>query len=363
MFAFDRKSSHGRLLALSACSSLALLLSACESSGGLRVAGVGSGAPGAGNGSGGSGSGSGTDTSGGSTGGSGSGSGGSGTGSTGGAGATTTTAGLLQQVSPVLTTAGNAVLGVADGQGNVTTPVATALPVAQPVTGTITRVLNDTGTVLVDAGAGRTLLLQGAQGVVGDLVSIDIGGQTVTNGLNGTTGAIGVGVLGDTQPTGTLASAGVLNAGNTALATVNGIADVRVTNITSPTGGISDNLLNVALGGNQLLGNGNPALVNANVLPNGISPTGTGSGAGVLAPITSAVETLGTGVTSTVQGVTGGALSPLGVSAGTTATAGTTTTAGAGTTATAGPGGLLAPVTGTVNNTVNTLTGALNLSR
>jgi len=75
------------------------------------------------------------------------------------------------------------------------------------------------------------------------------------------------------------------------------------------------------------------------------------------------VETLGTGVTSTVQGVTGGALSPLGVSAGTTATAGTTTTAGAGTTATAGPGGLLAPVTGTVNNTVNTLTGALNLSR
>src|SRR3546814_18582966 len=74
------------------------------------------------------------------------------------------------------------------------------------------------GTVLVDAGAGRTLLLQGAQGVVGDLVSIDVGGRTVTHGLDGTTGANGAGVLGDTQPTGTLASVGGLNAGNTALA-------------------------------------------------------------------------------------------------------------------------------------------------
>lgn len=361
MFSFDRKSSHGRLLALSACSTLALLLSACESSGGLRVASVGSGMPGAGSGSG---SGSGTDTSGGSTSGSGTGSSGSGSGGSGsGTGGTATTAGLFQQVSPVLTTAGNAVLGVSDGQGNVTTPIATALPVAQPVTGTITRVLNDTGTVLVDAGAGRTLLLQGAQGVVGDLVSIDIGGQTVTNGLDGTTGAIGVGVLGDTQPTGTLASLGVLDAGNTALATVNGIADVRVTNVTSSTGGIADNLLNVALGGNQLLGSGDPALVNANLLPNGISSTDTGSVTGVLAPVTSAVETVGTGVASTVQGVTGSALSPLGVSAGTTATAGTTANAGAGATATANPGGLLAPVTGTVSNGVNTLTGALNLSR
>lgn len=356
MFSFDRKSSHGRLLALSACSTLALLLSACESSGGLRVASVGSGMPGAGSGSG---SGSGTDTSGGSTsGGGGTGSSGSGSGGSGsGTGGTATTAGLFQQVSPVLTTAGNAVLGVSDGQGNVTTPIATALPVAQPVTGTITRVLNDTGTVLVDAGAGRTLLLQGAQGVVGDLVSIDIGGRTVTNGLDGTTGAIGVGVLGDTPPTGTLASLGVLDAGNTALATVNGIADVRVTNVTSSTGGIADNLLNVALGGNQLLGSGDPALVNANLLPNGINSTGTGNATGVLAPVTSAVETVGTGVASTVQGVTGSALSPLGVSAGTTANA------GAGATATANPGGLLAPVTGTVSNGVNMLTGALNLSR
>ncbi|BBD99132.1 hypothetical protein SAMIE_1026330 [Sphingobium amiense] len=262
----------------------------------------------------------------------------------------------------MLTTAGNAVLAVSDGQGNVTTPVATALPILQPVTGTITRVLNDTGTVLVDAGAGRTLLLQGAQGVVGDVVSIDVGGRTVTSGLDGTAGAVGVGLLGDTQPTGTVASVGVLNAGNTALASVNGIADVRVTNVTAPTGGVADNLLNVALGSNQLLGSGDPALVNASLLPNGIGSTGAGSATGALAPVTSVVQpvtsvvqTAGAGVTSTVQDVTGGALSPLGVSAGAGASAGT------GATVTTGSGSLLAPVTGTVSNTVTTLTGGLGL--
>ncbi len=376
---FNQKSSQGRLLALSACSTLVLLLSACESSGGFRVASVGT--PGAGSGSSGSGSaGTGSDTggtgggtsSGGTAGGSGGGSGaGSGTGGTGtgtgtggtgagggtgtGTGGGTTTASALQQLSPVLTTAGNAVLGVADAQGNVTTPIATALPVTQPVTGTITRVLTDTGTVLVDAGAGRTLLLQGAQGVVGDLVSIDLGGRTVTTGLDGTTGAIGAGVLGDTQPTGTIATLGVLNAGNTALATVNGIADVQVTNVTSPTGGLADNLLNVALGGNQLLGSGDPALVNANILPAGVPTPGTGTTGGLLAPVSGVVDAVG----STVQNVTGGALAPIGVSADASASGGTTASADA----TASPGGLLAPVTGTVSGTLNTLTSGLNLTR
>ncbi|EQA96654.1 hypothetical protein L288_21000, partial [Sphingobium quisquiliarum P25] len=229
---------------------------------------------------------------------------GGGTGASGGGNVLTS---ALEQLSPALVTAGNAVLGVSDGQGGVTTPVATALPVLQPVTGTITRVLNDTGTVLVDAGEGRTLLLQGAQGVVGDLVSIDVGGRTVTTGLDGTAGAIGVGVLGSTQPSGTLATVGVLNAGNTALAQVNGIADVRVTNITSATGGISENLLNVALGGNQLLGtSGSPALIEANVLPGGLPVAGTGPGAvgGVLAPagsVLGSVTEAASGLTSTVQ--------------------------------------------------------------
>ncbi|WP_242126612.1 hypothetical protein [Sphingobium sp. Sx8-8] len=370
----DRKSSLAAILAVTACSAASLMLSACESTGGARFASVGSPGAGSGGGSGGQSGGTGSETGGGSgTGGSGS--GGSGSGSGGGAGSgsgggsgggSSGASGALGQLSPVLTTAGNAVLAVSDAQGNVTTPVATALPITQPVTGTITRILDDAGTVLVDAGQGRTLLLQGAQGVVGDVLSIDVGGRTVTTGLDGTSGAIGLGVLGDTQPTGTLASAGVLNAGNTALATVNGVADVRITNITSPTGGIASNLLNVALGGNSLIGNGDPALINANVLPGGAG----GVSGGALAPVTSTVSSVvGTagnlvaGATPAVENVTSTALGPIGVAAG--AGAGGTAEAGAG--AAVSPGGVLAPVTGTVTNTVtgtlNTVGGALNLNR
>ncbi|MCW2351513.1 hypothetical protein [Sphingobium sp. B12D2B] len=373
--------------AIAACSALAMLLSACETSGYSRYANVGSPAPGSGGGSdgGSNNGGGGTDTGGGNTGGGNTGGGNTGGGNTGGGGSADgggstgggLAGGVVTQVSPVLATAGNAVLGVADGQQGVTTPIAAALPVTQPVTGTITRVLQDTGTVLVDAGEGRTLLLQGAQGVVGDVVSIDVGGRAVTNGLDGTAGAIGVGVLGDTQPTGTLASAGVLNAGNTALATVNGIADVRVTNITAPTGGISDNLLNVALGGNQLLGSGDPALVNANVLPNGASLPGGGTGAvgGVLGAVSSTVGSVGGAVgvggdvsgggvlgggTATGGDVNGGVLGTVGATVGSVGGAlgvGGSVEAGAGAGAgTTTNGGLLAPVTGTLN-TVGTSLG------
>lgn len=369
----DQTARRSALATLTACSALMLVLSACESSGGTRIAtvgasnpGSGSGGSGSGSGGGGTGGGSGTGTDGGSGagGGTGGGTGGSGTGGgtgSGGTGSGGATSAALGQLSPVLVTAGNAVLGVSDGQGSVTTPVAAALPLLQPVTGTITRVLTDTGTVLVDAGEGRTLLLQGAQGVVGDLVSIDVGGRTVIEGLNGTTGAIGVGVLGNTQPVGTVATVGVLNAGNSVLADVNGIADVRVTNITSPTGGVASNLLNVALGGNQLLGNGSPAVIEANVLPGGLPTAGAGGTGGLLAPVTSVVNGVTSntsGLTSTVQQVAGQALAPVGVAAGAT-TGGTS--AGAG--ATASPGGLLAPVTGVVSGTLNSLTGGLNLTR
>ncbi|HKT77370.1 MAG TPA: hypothetical protein VJQ78_11600 [Sphingobium sp.] len=366
---FDRNAQGRAFTTLGACSALMLMLAACESTGTTRFAsvGAGSGGGGASQGSGGgsgsgSASGGGTATDGGGAGtGSGSGSGtgsgtgvtggGSGSGSVSGSGGTSTAA--LGQLSPALVTAGNAVLGVSDGQGGVTTPVATALPVLQPVTGTITRVLTDTGTVLVDAGQGRTLLLQGAQGVVGDLVTIDVGGHSVTTGLDGTAGAIGVGVLGSTQPVGTVATAGVLNAGNTVLADVNGVADVRVTNITSPTGGLSQNLLDVALTGNQVIGNGSPALIEANLLPGGAALPGTG---GALAPVQSAVQSVG----QTVDQVTGGALAPVTAAAGIGATAGSASV-DAGATATTG--GALAPVTGVVSGTVNSLTSGLGLTQ
>ena len=326
-----------------ACSALALLLSACETSGHSRYASVGTPPPSPGGG-GGSEDGSGGNPGGGNPG------GGNGGGS--GGGSSGLVAAAVEQVTPVMVTAGNAVLGVSNGLEGVTTPIATALPVTQPVTGTITRVLQDTGTVLVDAGEGRTLLLQGAQGVVGDIVTIDLGSQSVITGLDGTPGAIGVGALGDAQPLGTVASLGVLNAGNTALASVNGVADVRITNVTAPTGGVADNLLNVALGGNQLLGTAGPALINANVLPNGVPLPGTGSG-GVTSGLLGSVG-------STISSTVGSVGSSLGVGGTASADVGNGgASAGAG--ATTGNNGLLAPLANTVSGALGSL-GSLGTS-
>ena len=376
-------------LTIGMCAALALTLSACESSGNLRLGSIGTpGSGGASGNDGGSGSG-GTGNTGGSgnTGGTG-GTGGTGnTGGTGGTGGTGTTptnsggpinAAVTDVAGPVLVTAGNAVLGVSNGSGTVLTPVATALPVAQPVTGTITKILTDTGTVLVDAGQGRALLVEGLVGVVGDVVNINVGDKAVTTPLGGGLGAVGLGVLGDTQPTGSIATAGVLNAGNTVLASVNGLADVRVSNVTAPTGGASGDLLNVALGGNQLLGSGDPGLINANLLPGGLPAVGqTGGTAGILSPVTQTVETLTGGGTSgglveTVSGVVGstpilGGGASAGASGSVDGSAGgggllsgvTTTLTGTvsgGSTVESG-GGLLSPVTGTVQGVTGTVEG------
>ncbi|MBB6123979.1 hypothetical protein [Sphingobium subterraneum] len=360
---------QGPLPIMAACSALALLLSACETSGSGRIASVGTPPPGSGSGGGtadnesgsGSGGGGGTGTGNGDGASSGGGSGGSG-GSTGGgtAGGGSGQSGgggslpaIAQPVTPVLVAAGNAVLGVADGQGNITTPIATALPVTQPVTGTITRVLTDTGTVLVDAGEGRTLLLEGARGVVGDVVSINLAGQTVITGLDGTTGAIGVGALGNTQPVGTVASLGVLNAGNTALASVNGLADVRVTNVTASSGGVAGDLLNVALGGNQLLGSGNPALINASVLPSTTPIVGAGGTGSVLGSVGSTVSS-GVGSVGSVAGSVGATLGAGGAATANVGSGGASVGAVGAAGAAAG-GSVLAPVTGTLSGIGNTL--------
>jgi len=361
-------------LTIGTCAALMFALSGCESAGGLRVGGIGT--PGSGStadSGGGSGSGGGGTTA--DAGGSGSAGGGAGAGAGAGAGGSAgggtqaggstggTGSGTKQAVAgPALVTAGNAVLGVSNGQGGVLTPVATALPVAQPVTGTITKVLNDTGTVLVDAGQGRTLLVEGARGVAGDVLTINVGDRAVTSPLGGGQGAIGAGVLGNTQPGGTIASAGVLNAGNSVLADVNGVAGVRVSNVTASTGGISGDLVNAALGGNQSLGGANnPALINANLLPNGVPAVGQPGVSGLTTPVTQAVGNVASNVTgnsgvgATVNGAANGTVAGtpvLGTGAG--ANAG----ANAGVTNSAANGGLLGPVATTVNGAVNG-TGAL----
>jgi hypothetical protein len=59
-------------------------------------------------------------------------------------------------------------------------------------------VLGDTGQVLADTGNGKTLLLDGVQKSVGDVVTINLGNQGVTSSAD-TPGAIGLSVLSPTQ--------------------------------------------------------------------------------------------------------------------------------------------------------------------
>jgi hypothetical protein len=347
-------------LTIGTCAALMFALSGCESTGGMRLGSVGTPSGGSTADAGGSGSGSGsTADAGGSAGGGGSvgaGAGGAsgGTQANGGAGSSAGTGGATQAAAgPVLAAAGNAGLAVSNGQGGALTPIATALPVTRPVTGTITKVLNDTGTVLVDAGQGRTLLVEGARGVAGDVLTINVNDRAVTSPLGGGQGAIGVGALGSSPQTGTIASAGVLNAGNSVLADVNGVGGVRVSNVTATTGGVSGDLVNAALGGNQLVGSTNPALITANLAPNGVPAIGQpGSVTGVLSPVTQAVGNVagntsaGTVVNGAVNG-TVGTTPVLGNGAGVSAIA--NGSAGSG----AANGGLLGPVTTTVNGAVN----------
>lgn len=362
---------------------LMLSLSACSGTTHLAYGGVGTGAgPGsgssgtgdgsAGDGSGGSGdsggAGSGGGTGAGSSGGTGGAGGTGGTGGTG-SGATAASAGtVLTQTGPLLVTAGNATLGLANATDSTAAQLAGAVPITAPLSGTVTKVLNDTGQLLVNVGNGRTLLLDGAQGVVGDVLSINVGNQGVVTAAGGKNGLVGLGVAAANQPQGMLATVGVLDPGQVASATVNGVANVSVVNVTGARGGLSNQLLNVAVADHQLLGSGNPAVINAGLL-NGASKGGllkpvttalanagtTGGGAGVggvLAPVTSAVSNGAGGLALTGK-------------AGASASAGATTSASTG--------GVLKPVTTTVSgltgktgtlltpatNTVTNLTGGL----
>lgn len=280
------KLSRSRVSLISSAALAALLLAGCSSNGGARLAGVGTPVPGdqsssgsgdgasagsgAGDGSGGSGAGSGGsgsgagggtgsggtggDTGSGSGSGSGSGTGGdgSGTGGTGTGGGGTGTGGggtgtggggtgtggggtdgtqTASGLGAVLVTAGNAVLAVGDTVAGVVQPVNEALPATTPITGTIVELDRSTGQALVDAGNGRQVLIDGLRGAVGDAVAITALNTNVTNPADGTS-AIGLGVASDTQPTGTIATAGVATAGRLVTATVNGIPGLLVTDAT-----------------------------------------------------------------------------------------------------------------------------------
>jgi len=275
-------------------SSLVLLLPGCESSGGLRVASVGN-PPASGGGDG-----SGTDQGG--TGGD-KGTGGGGNGDTGGTGGGTGGAGALLSglpvggvvgpdgvggtgllantgdpsnpnvAAPVLTTAGNAVLGVAGTTGKL-------VPDSTPIVGTVEKVLADTGQALVRAGDGSGYLVDGLTAAPGSAVTIAAGNATLV-GTPGSNPLIGVSALSNTQTQGSLLTAGVSAAGNLVTAagpegtggtlgnTVSALVPSNATGALGSATGAVGTIADVAVGNNQLLGGGAQAAVGASV----ISPT------------------------------------------------------------------------------------------
>lgn len=373
---------------VSSVAALALLLSACSTEGGTRLGGVGladgstgagSGDNGSGSGSGGSGTGDGSGTGSGSgsggtgsgsgdgsgsggtgtgngtgSGGTGTGSGGTGTGSGTGSGSTTGT-GLL---GGVITTAGNAVLAVGDTTGNLSQPINQTIPATTPVTGTITNVLKDTGQTLVDVGGGKKVLVSGLLGAVGDAVSITALNNVVTSPTSGTS-LVGLGVGSDTQPVGSLATVGVLNAGKTATATINGVTNTLLKDVTP---GAIDNLVKLTVADKTLgSGTGTPLvgaaiasatpatgqLVGLTVLPT----TGSGVASVTSNPVSAVVQQ----VTGAVGGTAGTGL--VGVTVGNTTIGSTNPAVGANVLSTNPVTGSV--VTATVPATITAVGGTL----
>ena len=214
--------SSAKMRALSAvlASTTILTLSACSSNGSTRFASVGQIPPGSasGGGSGGTGSsdsggtggnglGSGSGTVGNGTGGPGLGGSDSGPEDTGG-GSSVSSAG-----TGLLVTAGNAVIGVASQHNAVAETVSHILPGTQPVTGTVTAILQDTGQTLVDLGNGQSVAVQSAAGIVGEIVRIDLANLKVV-GAPDNSSLLGVGIATAQPVTGTLAGLNVLTGNN-----------------------------------------------------------------------------------------------------------------------------------------------------
>ena len=327
-----------------------LSLTACDSSGGMRVAGIGeqpatpvddgSGAPGSGSGAGGgSNTGSGSGSAGGSAGGGSASVGGSGSGSAGGVGSigggasgsgvTGTTSGLLASlpvpgvvgangvgdtgvlantgnpsnpgaVGTVLVAAGNAALGANAQTPTLVKAVDAAIPGSVPIAGTVSRVIGATGQALVDTGNGKTYLVDGLTASAGQAVALNVVGKNIT--APGASPLVGTSVLSNGQNGGGLATVGVDSAGNlvkavaTPLGTDN--APIVTASATGSTAGLTNGagrLVGANAGTTTLLGtNGATPLVGASVL----SPTQT----------TGSLASVGAGSAGNTASVTAGPL-------------------------------------------------------
>ncbi len=250
-------------------SALALTLSACGSSGSYRIASIGdvpggaTGDSGSGTGGGGTSDGGGTPGGGGTgsggTGGGGTGTGGTGTG-TGGAGTGGTGTAAVGPLGTVLVSAGNATIGLAGKHNALAETVNHTLPVATPVTGTVTGVLAKTGQTLVDLGSGRTAVLNSAKGILGEVVTLNLGSGNVVGASKGSS-LLGVGVLSATPASGSLASVnlgtgaaggglvGGLTGGLAGGGTSGGVVNTVATTVNGVVGGVTSGVNGATAGG------------------------------------------------------------------------------------------------------------------
>jgi hypothetical protein len=196
----------------------------------------------------------------------------------------------------VIVAAGNAVIGLGGKHSEIAGVLNGALPGAQPITGTVTRVLTGTGQAVVDVGNGRSVVLSGIDSRLGDLVTLDLGG-TALIGRNGTP-LIGVSVLSPGQANGRAITVGLAGAGS--LANV----DLGLKNGTGGLlGGVTGGTAGGVLGGVTGTVGGVVNTVTGGTAGGGLvsGVTGGTAGGGVLGNVT------GGTVGGVLGGVTGGA--------------------------------------------------------
>ena len=222
-----------------------------------------------------------------------------------------TSSASLGVAGPILVTAGNAVL---TGSGTIAgaTPDAAGL---QLVSGTVTRVLDGTGTALIDLGNGQSAVARVAGATVGSVINVATPAGSLLP-TNGQTGAVGVALLTPDPAKGTVAALSVLptvNGAQLASALTGGssltgaiAATTGALDLTGQTSLVQANLANLSVGG------GNPALA-----VNALSPaTTTGTlatatllptaGGGAVGAVTGTAAGIATPAVATVQSATGG---------------------------------------------------------
>ena len=121
-------------------------------------------------------------------------------------------ANALPIVSGVLVSAGETVGSLGSTATRLVEVVDASTPGAIPLTGTVAKVLENTGQALVKTGKGESYLVDGLTAAPGDLVNLTVGNAGVL-GTSAQSPLIGASVLAANQQTGSLLTVGAASGG------------------------------------------------------------------------------------------------------------------------------------------------------